>query len=104
MHGDPNDLLDARELISILETRAGRLIFNQFPTGVEVGDAIIHGGPYPASSDSRTTSVGSRAIFRFVRPICYQNFPDAALPPELQASNPSRIRRFVNGTLELPSS
>lgn len=104
VHGAPSDLIEARELISVLETRAGRLIFNQFPTGVEVGDAIVHGGPYPASSDSRTTSVGSRAILRFVRPVCYQNFPDAALPPELQASNPLCVRRFVDGNLEMPSA
>jgi 2,5-dioxopentanoate dehydrogenase len=99
IHGQPADLIAAAELISVLETRAGRLIFNQFPTGVEVGDAIVHGGPYPASSDSRTTSVGSRAILRFVRPVCYQNFPDAALPPELQANNPLHVRRFVDGKL-----
>ena len=104
VHGDASDFIGARELISVLETRAGRLIFNQFPTGVEVGDAIVHGGPYPASSDSRTTSVGSRAILRFARPVCYQNFPNAALPPELQANNPLRVRRFVDGKLELPSA
>ncbi len=104
IHGQPSDLADATELISVLETRAGRLIFNQFPTGVEVGDAIVHGGPYPASSDSRTTSVGSRAILRFVRPVCYQNFPDAALPPELRADNPLLVRRFVDGKLHLPAT
>lgn len=104
VHGEASDFVEARELISVLETRAGRLIFNQFPTGVEVGDAIVHGGPYPASSDSRTTSVGSRAIFRFVRPVCYQNFPEAALPPELQTDNPLHVRRFVDGKLELPSA
>ena len=74
VHGDPSDLINACELISVLETRAGRLIFNQFPTGVEVGDAIVHGGPYPASSDSRTTSVGSRAILRFVHQSATKTF------------------------------
>src|SRR5690606_24023511 len=91
LHGEPQDLIEAAELVSILETRAGRLVFNGVPTGVDVGDAIIHGGPYPASSDSRTTSVGARAILRFARPVCYQNFPDQALPPELQAANPLGI-------------
>ncbi|MEX2171233.1 MAG: aldehyde dehydrogenase (NADP(+)) [Pirellulales bacterium] len=100
IHGDEQDLLNAAELMSILETRAGRLVFNQFPPGVEVGDAIVHGGPYPATTDSRTTSVGSRAILRFARPVCFQNFPDAALPAELQAGNPLSVRRLVDGTLE----
>jgi NADP-dependent aldehyde dehydrogenase len=100
IHGDDQDLLNAAELLSVLETRAGRLVFNQFPPGVEVGDAIVHGGPYPATTDSRSTSVGSRAILRFARPVCYQNFPDAALPVELQVNNPLGIRRFVNGQLE----
>lgn len=99
LHGEEQDLIDAAELVSILETRAGRLVFNGFPTGVEVGDAIVHGGPYPASSDTRTTSVGSRAILRFARPVCYQNFPDQALPVELQSNNPLNIRRFVDGKL-----
>ncbi len=100
LHGEEQDLLEAAELISVLETRAGRLIFNGFPTGVEVGDAIVHGGPYPATTDSRTTSVGSRAILRFARPVCYQDFPEKALPQELQSGNPLRIRRFVDGKLK----
>lgn len=100
LHGEEQDLIDAAELVSALETRAGRLIFNGYPTGVEVGDAIVHGGPYPATTDSRSTSVGSRAILRFARPVCYQSFPDAALPAELQADNPLGIRRFVNGKIE----
>jgi NADP-dependent aldehyde dehydrogenase len=74
----------AGELIDILETRAGRLLINGFPTGVEVCSAMVHGGPYPATSDGRTTSVGTRAIDRFLRPVCYQNFPQSLLPAELQ--------------------
>lgn len=100
IHGSESDLLSAQDLISVLETRAGRLVFNQFPTGVDVGQAMVHGGPYPATTDSRTTSVGGRAILRFARPVCYQNFPNAALPAELQDDNPLGIRRQVDGHIE----
>jgi NADP-dependent aldehyde dehydrogenase len=86
-------------LLAVLEGKAGRLVFNGFPTGVEVCPAMVHGGPYPATSDGRSTSVGTLAIERFVRPVCYQGFPDAALPPELQEANPLRIRRLVNGKM-----
>ncbi len=98
--GDDDDLAANRELIRILEQKAGRLIFNGFPTGVEVGHAMVHGGPYPATSDSRFTSVGSLAIFRFARPVCFQGFPQAALPPELQEANPLAIRRLRDGKPE----
>jgi NADP-dependent aldehyde dehydrogenase len=97
IHGTPEDLQEHAELIRILETKVGRIIFNGFPTGVEVCHAMVHGGPYPASSDSRTTSVGSLAIFRFARPVCYQDFPNAALPPELQNENPLGIWRLLDG-------
>jgi len=97
IHGTAEDLVKFTGLIQILETKAGRIVFNGFPTGVEVNHAIVHGGPFPASSDSRTTSVGTMAIQRFVRPVCYQDFPDAALPQELQRANPLGIVRFVNG-------
>jgi alpha-ketoglutaric semialdehyde dehydrogenase len=73
-----------RQLFSILEKKAGRLILNDFPTGVEVCSAMNHGGPYPATTDSRFTSVGSTAINRFLRPVCYQNFNNALLPQELR--------------------
>jgi NADP-dependent aldehyde dehydrogenase len=86
-----------RELIAVLEQKAGRLIFNGFPTGVEVAPAMVHGGPYPATSDSRFTSVGAAAIFRFARPVCFQNFPDAQLPSELQTANPLGIQRIIDG-------
>jgi 2,5-dioxopentanoate dehydrogenase len=97
VRGTEVDLLSNRDLIAVLETKAGRLICNGFPTGVEVCHAMTHGGPYPATADGRTTSVGSRAIERFARPLCYQNFPDALLPEELQENNPLRIRRLVDG-------
>jgi 2,5-dioxopentanoate dehydrogenase len=80
-----------------LKTKAGRLVFNGYPTGVEVCHAMQHGGPYPATSDERFTSVGTAAIYRFARPVCYQNFPEHLLPPELQDANPRNIWRLVNG-------
>ncbi|MDB4915621.1 MAG: aldH, partial [Gemmatimonadetes bacterium] len=82
-----------------LQRKVGRLLFNGFPTGVEVGHAMQHGGPYPASTDSRTTSVGTAAIVRFARPLCYQNFPSDALPLELQDANPLGVWRLVDGSL-----
>jgi NADP-dependent aldehyde dehydrogenase len=97
--GTPEELRAHERLVSILQRKVGRLLFNGFPTGVEVGHAMQHGGPYPASTDARTTSVGSAAIARFVRPICYQNFPDDALPPALRDHNELGIMRLVNGTL-----
>lgn len=98
--GNEDDLAANRELIQILEQKAGRVIFNGFPTGVEVTHAMVHGGPYPATSDPRFTSVGSLAIYRFARPVCFQNFPDAMLPPELQEANPLGIRRLRDGKPE----
>ncbi len=94
---DAEDLAQARTLLPILERKAGRLLINSFPTGVEVGYAIIHGGPYPATTDSRSTSVGARAIERFLRPVCYQDFPEALLPPVLQQANPLGIERVEDG-------
>jgi alpha-ketoglutaric semialdehyde dehydrogenase len=99
VHGTEEDLREYRELVEILEQKAGRLVFNGFPTGVEVGHAIIHGGPYPASSDGQSTSVGSQAIYRFARPVCFQNFPNETLPEELKDGNPLRIWRRVDGAL-----
>jgi len=97
--GSEEDLAAHGALISLLEGKVGRLIFNGFPTGVEVSHAMVHGGPYPATSDSRFTSVGSQAIYRFVRPVCFQNFPDGLVPAELQAANPLGILRLVDGVL-----
>jgi NADP-dependent aldehyde dehydrogenase len=95
--GSEEDLATHRELIAVLEEKAGRLIFNGFPTGVEVSHAMVHGGPYPATSDARFTSVGTRSIYRFARPVCFQNFPDALVPAELQAANPLGILRQIDG-------
>jgi 2,5-dioxopentanoate dehydrogenase len=97
IHGTEEDLANAGELIRILETKAGRILFNGYPTGVEVCHAMVHGGPFPATSDGRSTSVGPRAMLRFTRPVCYQDLPDTALPPELQQANPLGILRMVNG-------
>ena len=99
IHGDEEDLAEYADLIAILETKVGRLIFNGFSTGVEVCPSMVHGGPYPATSDSRSTAVGSRAITRFARLVCFQNFPNAALPEELQDANPLGIWRMVDGEL-----
>lgn len=99
IHGTEDDLREYADLIAILEGKVGRLIFNGFPTGVEVTHAMVHGGPYPATSDGRSTSVGSQAIFRFARPVCYQDFPDSALPDELKNANPLGIWRMVDGEM-----
>jgi NADP-dependent aldehyde dehydrogenase len=99
IHGTAADLEEYRELISILETKVGRLIFNGFPTGIEPCNAVHHGGPYPATTDARTTSIGTTAIERFVRPVCYQDFPQSALPPELRDGNPRKIWRLVEGQM-----
>lgn len=99
IHGTEEDLREFSELISILENKVGRILFNGFPTGVEVCHAMVHGGPYPASTDGRTTSVGTQAIYRFARPVCYQNLPDSALPAELKNANPLGIWRLVDGKM-----
>jgi len=99
IHGTEQDLHDFGDLVAILENKVGRLVFNGFPTGVEVSHAMVHGGPYPSTSDGRSTSVGTRAIFRFARPVCYQGFPDKALPQELKNENPLRIWRMVDGQM-----
>jgi len=98
VHGTENDLIDYKELLEILEQKVGRVIINGFPTGVEVCSAMVHGGPFPATTDSRSTSVGTAAIFRFTRPVSLQNMPQALLPDELKNSNPLGIWRLVNGT------
>jgi alpha-ketoglutaric semialdehyde dehydrogenase len=99
IHGTDEELAQHANLVAILQRKAGRLIFNGYPTGVEVGHAMQHGGPYPASTDSRTTSVGSASIGRFARPVCFQNFPDSSLPPELKNENTAGIWRMLNGAL-----
>ena len=99
--GTEEDLMNSGELIDILEEKVGRVLINGFPTGVEVCHAMVHGGPYPATTDSRSTSVGTKAIERFSRQVCYQNFPDTLLPDELKQENPLGICRLVNGEVEL---
>jgi alpha-ketoglutaric semialdehyde dehydrogenase len=99
IHGTEQDLREFADLIAILENKVGRLVFNGFPTGVEVTHAMVHGGPYPSTSDGRSTSVGSQAIFRFTRLVCYQGFPDSVLPDALQDANPLGIWRMVDGKM-----
>lgn len=96
--GTEKDLEENATLFQLLEQKTGRLIVNGVPTGVEVTHAMVHGGPYPATTDGRTTSVGTGAIYRFTRPVCYQNFPDKLLPAELQNANPLGILRKINGS------
>ena len=98
VHGTAQDLEDFAPLLRRLTHKVGRLLVNGFPTGVEVSSAMQHGGPYPATTDARATSVGTAAIYRFARPVCFQNLPEALLPPELQAPNPRRIWRWVDGS------
>ncbi|MFC3282176.1 aldehyde dehydrogenase (NADP(+)) [Litchfieldella rifensis] len=97
---DSGDLDTARTLLPTLERKAGRVLANGWPTGVEVCHAMVHGGPYPATSDSHTTSVGSAAIQRFLRPVCYQNLPAGLLPEALKDGNPLGVSRLVDGKRE----
>ncbi|MDA0322540.1 MAG: aldehyde dehydrogenase (NADP(+)) [Verrucomicrobia bacterium] len=99
LHGTEADLAEAGGLVRILERKAGRLIVNGFPTGVEVCPSMNHGGPYPATTDARFTSVGTAAIQRWARPICYQDFPAELLPAELQDSNPRGVRQLRDGVV-----
>lgn len=99
VQGEAGEEALAATLYAALREKAGRLIWNGFPTGVEVVYAMQHGGPYPATTAPDTTSVGMMAIRRFLRPVAYQNLPDALLPPALQDANPLGIWRTVNGEL-----
>jgi NADP-dependent aldehyde dehydrogenase len=96
---DADDMADAKLLLPILERRAGRILVNGFPTGVEVSDAMVHGGPYPATSDGRSTSVGTLAVQRFLRPVCYQDFPEGLLPASLREENPDGLWRQRDGII-----
>jgi NADP-dependent aldehyde dehydrogenase len=98
--GDDRDL--AATLLPVLERKAGRVLFNGYPTGVEVCHAMVHGGPFPATSDTRTTSVGATSIERFLRPVCYQDVPADLLPEALRDDNPLGLVRFVDGQLRAP--
>ena len=84
LHVDADDYADAKKLMPILQRKAGRVLANGFPTGVEVSDAMVHGGPYPASTNFGATSVGTMAIRRFLRPVSYQNIPAELLPADLE--------------------
>ena len=97
VHATGEDREVFAKLIDVLERKAGRLIYNGYPTGVEVCHGMVHGGPVPATSDGRSTSVGPRAITRFTRLVCWQDFPDNLLPVELQEGNPLGISRIVDG-------
>jgi NADP-dependent aldehyde dehydrogenase len=99
IHGTEQDLKEWADLVEILQTKVGRIIFNAWPTGVEVNHAMVHGGPYPATTDGRSTSVGTAAIYRWARPVCWQGFPGSALPEELQDGNPRGIWRRIEGKL-----
>ena len=90
------DSLTRPELLQIAESIAGRIVFNNVPTGVEVCPSMVHGGPFPASTDSRFTAVGINAVKRWVRPVCYQNCPQQLLPFELQNENAKNIWRLLN--------
>jgi NADP-dependent aldehyde dehydrogenase len=97
LHISKGDYDRARRLLPTLERKVGRIVVNGFGTGVEVSHAMVHGGPYPSTSDGRSTSVGSAAITRFLRPVCYQDLPDVLLPDDLKDSNPRRLSRLVDG-------
>jgi alpha-ketoglutaric semialdehyde dehydrogenase len=97
IHFSSADLPSARKLLPVLERKAGRILANGWPTGVEVCHAMVHGGPWPATTDVRATSVGTAALERFQRPVCYQDIPDELLPFELQESNPLKLKRLVDG-------
>lgn len=99
VHGTEEEVVQHPELIRKLREKVGRMIYNGFPTGVEVCPSMHHGGPYPSTTDSRSTSVGTAAIYRFARPLAWQDFPQAALPMELQDENPRGIWRMVDGSL-----
>jgi NADP-dependent aldehyde dehydrogenase len=98
--GTDADFKSFAPLIALATAKAGRLIFNGVPTGVVVADAMVHGGPAPATTDSRFTAVGPMAIYRWTRPVCWQNAPGFLLPPELKTDNPLGIWRRVNGIWE----
>lgn len=98
IHAAGADEKQIQPVIDLMKEKAGRVIFGGFPTGVEVCDAMVHGGPFPSTTDGRSTSVGTAAILRFVRPVAYQNFPTHLLPDALKNNNPLHILRKVNGT------
>ena len=97
--GESKELLNYAGVIEALKKRVGRIIFNGVPTGVEVCPSMVHGGPYPASTDSRFTAVGTNSIKRWVRPFSYQDWPEQLLPDALKNDNPLGIIGLVNNVL-----
>jgi NADP-dependent aldehyde dehydrogenase len=97
---EPEDAAAVAELLPVLERRVGRIIGNGWPTGVEVAAAMVHGGPFPATSDGRSTSVGSLAIQRFLRPVCYQDLGETLLPAALKDTNPWGLPRRIDDVKE----
>ena len=97
LHISESDYGEAKEMLPVLEKKVGRILINGFGTGVEVSHAMVHGGPYPSTADGRSTSVGTMAINRFLRPVCYQDLPEALLPDDLKESNPRKLDRLVDG-------
>jgi len=97
--GEKDEIQDNQDIIDLLGSRVGRIIFDGVPTGVEVCSSMLHGGPYPATTDSRYTAVGVHSIKRWVRPFSFQDFPDEALPDELKNNNPLNIKRNINGVV-----
>ena len=97
--GEKDEIQDNQDIIDLLGSRVGRIIFDGVPTGVEVCSSMLHGGPYPATTDSRYTAVGVHSIKRWVRPFSFQDFPDEALPDELKNNNPLNIKRNINGVI-----
>ena len=97
VHGTQDDLVEYQDLVRILERKVGRVVVNGYPTGVEVCHAMVHGGPYPATTAPQSTSVGTNAIKRFARPLCFQDYPQELLPEDLRDENSRGILRLVNG-------
>ena len=97
IHATENELAGQQELLQRLEDRVGRIVFNGFPTGVEVGEAMQHGGPWPATTDSRWTSVGMTALERFQRPVCWQGFPESLLPADLTPDQGTAVTFRIDG-------
>lgn len=104
LHAEPDDSLPLAELVGALRRFAGRVIWNGWPTGVAVAWAMQHGGPWPSTTSPTHTSVGAAAIGRWLRPVTYQGVPDAFLPAALREGNPCKLRRRIDGELELTAS
>jgi NADP-dependent aldehyde dehydrogenase len=104
IHIAESDHEEVKSLLPVLEKKVGRILVNGFGTGVEVSHAMVHGGPYPSTSDGRSTSVGTMAINRFLRPVCYQDLPDPLLPKDVRDANPLGLERLVDGKAVLPNA